>query len=92
MQSIYNWLICSTKEMHTVTCPQEWVHPCAIWFCEVVDCLSFVPPVGPTGMIRFGDFDSQRSFGKIKPQKKLLIFLMSAIDMQHFATACGSDK
>jgi len=54
--------------------------------------VSFVPPVGPTGMIRSGDFVSQRSFGKIKPQKKLLIFHMSAIDMQHLATACGSDK
>ena len=79
-------------EMHTVTCPKEWVHSRANWFCEVVDCVSFVPPVGPTGMIRSGDFVSQRSFGKIKPRKKLLIFLMSAIDMQHFATACGSDK
>jgi len=54
--------------------------------------LSFVPPVSPTGMIRFGDFVCQRAFKKIKPPKKLLIVLMSAIDMQYLATACGSDK
>ena len=68
------------------------MHSCATWFCEDVDCVSFVPPVGPTGMIRSGDFVSQRSFGKIKPQKKFFFFLMSAIDMQHLATTHESDK